>query len=165
MITATVDPTRCATFVISPNQAPAWRDIRWFFIGMACTPFAVAISFAVMGFWPILPFAGIEVAALAAALYITAQRSEIREVVSVYRNHIEIERGRKTPEQHWEIQRAWAQVKLQRNGSPHYPSRLVIRSHGREIELGRFLVEEERCRLARQLRAAITATSGGCGGQ
>lgn len=40
---------------------------------------------------------------------------------------------------------------LQRHATGWYPSRLTIRSHGREVEVGRCLNEEERERLARDL--------------
>lgn len=155
MVSATRGADRCSTFVISPNRAPPWHEIRVFFAAIAATSLAVATGFALMGFWPVLPFAGLELLGLGAALYVTARRAEIREVVSVNGDRIEVERGRGRPEQRWEFQRAWAQVALQRHRLRNHPSRLVIRSHGKEVELGRFLVEDERRRLASELRNAI----------
>lgn len=155
MVSATRGTDRRSTFVISPNQAPPWRDIRLFFAAVAAPSLAVAVGFAVMGFWPILPFAGLELGALAAALYVTARRAELREVVHVDDDRIAIERGHGCPETRWEFQRAWVRVALLRHRHRHHASRLVLRCHGREVELGRFLIEAERCRLARDLRVAI----------
>ena len=157
MVSATEFNSRRRTFVLRPNQAPAWRQIRWFFLCIACTSLTVAASFAAMGFWPILPFAGLEIGALGVALYVTAKRAEIREVVSVDADRIKVARGRRRPEQRWEFQSVWTQVQLESPVSKLYPSRLVIRSHGRELELGRFLVEEERQQLAGELRLTLTA--------
>src|SRR5215831_7773305 len=40
-------------------------------LGMtACLSFSIGIAFAVLGAWPILPFVGLEVAALAVAFYV-----------------------------------------------------------------------------------------------
>ena len=71
---------------------------------------------------------------------------------------IEVERGRKQPEQRWSANRAWAEVKLIQPRHRLHPTRLVIRSHGKEIEVGSFLVEEERQRLEEALRDALRRT-------
>lgn len=117
----------------------------------------VAIGLALQGFWPILPFAGAELLALAAALYCVAVRGTASEVVSVQAYTIEVEKGRRKLEQRWEFPRAWAQIRLVRPRVAWYPSRLVICSHGRQVELGGFLNEDERRRLASELRRAIVA--------
>jgi len=49
--------------------------------------------------------------------------------------------------------RHWAKVKIRRPNSP--PSSLVIESHGRGYEVGKFLTEEERHQLAAALRSQI----------
>jgi len=42
---------------------------------------------------------------------------------------------------------------------PRHPSRLVIESHGRACEVGRFLTEEERIGLAGRLRQLVGKSS------
>ena len=157
-----VSASTCADrsqFVLSPNPPPSWREIQIFFGAVALTSLTVSLAFAFMGFWPVLPFAGLELAGLGLALYVTARRAQVREVVSVSNDRVAVERGRSGPEQRWETQRAWAQVKLLRPRSPLRASRLVIRSHGREVEVGPFLIDEERQQLAGELRAAIAQHS------
>jgi uncharacterized membrane protein len=51
--------------------------------------------------------------------------------------------------------RHWARVKIRRPDSPLHRSRLVIESHGRAYEVGKFLTEEERRQLAAALRSQI----------
>jgi len=146
-------------FVLSPNPAPPWPDIRLFFIVLATPSLLVASGFAWLGFWPILPFAGLELLGLAAALYVTAKRSEQREVVRISKDKIEIERGRRHPEERVEMRSTWAKVLLKRPRTPLRESRLVISSHGSEVEVGPFLVEEERRHLAHALREAISSVT------
>ena len=146
-------------FVLSPNPAPPWPDIRLFFIVLATPSLLVAGGFAWLGFWPILPFAGLELLGLAAALYVTAKRSEQREVVRISKDKIEIERGRRHPEERVEMRSTWAKVLLKRPRTPLRESRLVISSHGSEVEVGPFLVEEERRHLAHALREAISSVT------
>jgi uncharacterized membrane protein len=51
--------------------------------------------------------------------------------------------------------RHWARVKIRRPKSPLHRGQLVIESHGRAHEVGKFLTEEERRQLAAGLRRLI----------
>jgi len=62
-----------------------------------------------------------------------------------------VEKGRRYPENQCTLARVWARVVLERCPKQWYPSRLLIRSHGRAVEVGTFLNEEERRRLAEEL--------------
>jgi uncharacterized membrane protein len=62
-----------------------------------------------------------------------------------------LQRGRKRLEEEHRFQRAWARILLLRDPSGWYPSRLLLRSHGRSIEIGPWLVEDERLELAEEL--------------
>ena len=55
--------------------------------------------------------------------------------------------------------RHWATVKLRDPPVARHPSRLVIESHGRACEVGRFLTEEERLGLAGRLRQLVGKSS------
>lgn len=158
MVSTDEGTDRCM-FVLSPNPAPPWPDIRLFFIVLATPSLLVASGFAWLGFWPILPFAGLELLGLAAALYATAKRAELREVVRISKDKIEIEKGRRHPEERVEMRSTWAKVLLKRPNTPLRASRLVISSHGSEVEVGPFLVEEERRQLASALRKAISSVT------
>ena len=103
----------------------------------------------------VLPFAGLEMLALGTALYVVARRCCEREVISIAADSIRIERGVYYPRRCWTLARVWAQVVVERCPSAWYPSRLLIRSHGRTVEVGRFLNEEERQRLAVELTRSL----------
>ena len=49
-----------------------------------------------------------------------------------------------------ELSRYWAKVVCEAEGS-----RLALRSHGREIEVGRHLCEEQRLEMARDLKREL----------
>jgi uncharacterized membrane protein len=70
-------------------------------------------------------------------------------------DEVAVEKGRRRLRQRWVMQRAWAQIRLLPPRIRWYPTRLVIRSHGNEVELGGFLNEHERRQLAGELRDAI----------
>ena len=157
MVSATTEGGRTRTWVLRPNQSLTWREAKLFFGVALAVLLAIAVSFASMGFWPILPFAGAELTLLGAALYWCQCRGQYVEVISLKGDRIAVEKGRRTPQERWVFELAWVQVRLQRARLAGHPSRLVLRSHGREVSVGDFLVEEERRRVARELRVALAA--------
>ena len=54
-----------------------------------------------------------------------------------------------------EFARHWAKVRLRSPPRRHGLSRLTIESRGRSCEVGSFLTEEDRCRLAERLRYLV----------
>lgn len=51
--------------------------------------------------------------------------------------------------------RAWSKIVHIRDPGEWYPSRLFIGSHGKYIEIGKYLIESERKMLANNLRCTI----------
>ena len=97
--------------------------------------------------------------AVGIGLYRCAQRCAEREVISIDEGVVAIERGRYRPAQRFELSRPWAQVGLQKGAVRGYPSRLLIRSHGKSVEVGLHLAENERRLLARELRYCLSAAT------
>lgn len=131
-----------------------------FYLGIFIVSFSIAIAFALKGIWMILPFAGFEMLVLWMALYIVARRGTRWQSISVRGDIVDIEdcginrKGRES------FQRAWAQVELKKSHIKGHPSRLLLRSHGRSVELGGCLNETEKQRLATELRQALINDAG-----
>jgi len=149
------------TFIIAPNRSMSWHELVLAYAGIAGVTLAIAGYFWTRGFTLVLPFSGLELLALGAALYVTAWRSGAREVITISDDTVCVESGRKKPEQRHNFQRHWARVVLQRPWVAWHPSRLLICSHGLEIEVGRFLNEQERMGLAKILKSAISQNKAG----
>lgn len=147
-------------FVLRPNQSIAWRDLKRFFLGLCVVSFAVAGVLSLFGYWPILTFAGLEMLAVGAALYLVARRGRRVEVISIDQQLIRVERGFDSPQHQWEFPTLWAQLVLECCPNRWYPSRLLIRSHGRSVEIGSFLNEAERQYLAKAIRRDLGQAEG-----
>ena len=148
-------PDQRRTFVIAPNQSMSWKELLLAYCIISGVSLAIAGYFWVHGLTLVLPFSGLELLALGAALYITAWRGGAREVITITDDSVHVETGRTGPVQRHDFQRYWTRVELRRNWNAWHPSRLLLCSRGREIEVGRFLNEEERRGLAGILRCAI----------
>jgi len=145
-----IDEKQCR-FIVRPNRSLSWRGSVLFFLSLFLVSSVTAITLTLLGFWLVLPFAGLEMLVLAGGLYVVACRCHECEVISIGADAIRIEKGRGAPRQHWTLGRVWARVVLERCPKAWYPSRLFIRSHGQAVEIGRFLGEEERQQLAAEL--------------
>ncbi|MGI9304903.1 MAG: DUF2244 domain-containing protein [Gammaproteobacteria bacterium] len=148
-------PQRATRFVIRPNSSLSWRGNKLFFLSLFVVSFTIAVAFAWRGLWMVLPFAGFEMCLLGIALYLCAQRACRCEVVSISDDKVEVAVGRDKPEQRCIFDRYWSQVILIKSIVAGYPSRLLIRSQGREVEVGACLTNDERHDLASALRRAI----------
>ncbi len=155
MVSSTVDSKRHWQFVIRPNRSLTRRQLQLVFMGIATYCLGIGGVFAVLGMWPVLPFAGAEVMVVGIGFYLSAMGGRELEVVSVDRDKVAVEKGRRHVRQRWELQRAWAQIRLLPPRIRWYPTRLVIRSYGREVEFGGFLNDDERQHLAGELQQAI----------
>ena len=142
-------------FVLRPNCSASWREIKLFFAVLAAGCLGLASAFSLAGFWPVLPFAGIEVAALGLCLWLNARNCRLVEVIDINRRRVAIEKGALAIEQRWTFERAWAQIRLEPSRIRQHPSRLLIGSHGKLVHCGSFLTEHERRLLAKELKTAV----------
>lgn len=141
-------------FILSPNCSLEWREARIVLAAVAGVELAIGTGFFCLGLPLVLPFSGLEVLALVGAFYYCSRQAARREVVVIDDERIIVQRGRSEPAQIREFQRAWVRVVLDRQ-SGWYPSRLKLCSHGSELEIGEFLLEEERQAFARNLKDAV----------
>lgn len=125
-----------------------------FFASVAVTPLLVGALFVSRGLWPVLPFAGLELALLGWALRASLRRRDATQTVEITDTEVAVTTRDRGREQQILFSRHWARVTLRAHRG-WQPSRLLIESHGRNCEVGAFLTEEERRALALRLRALI----------
>jgi len=151
--------------VIRPNRSLSWRQSMIFLAAIAVPLLLISLVLAAKGFWPILPFAGLELAALFASLYLVSHAARRCEVVSISESLVRVEKGRDRgrcpgkggPEQCVEFARGWVRVELMKSRDRCYPRRLWIGASGRRVEVGGFLADEEKAALAAQLQRMLSA--------
>jgi len=143
--------------VLMPNSSLSFRQAVAFFVGISIVSLAIALLMYFMGLWMVLPFSGLELLVLGYCLVLTLRRCNVQEVITITDKVIRVERGSDKIEEKSELQLGWVQVELERPRYKGYPANLIIKSHGKRIEIGRFLVESEREKLAAQLKKMLIA--------
>ena len=139
------------TYVLQPDRSLNWRGNLRFLALISAVSLSIAGWFTWQGAWIILPFAGLELTALAVALYVVSARGLERETISIADDRLEICKGRREIQYRTSLQRCWAKIRLEPASHAWYPSRLMIRSHGKSTEVGSFLADDEKQYLAREL--------------
>lgn len=105
--------------------------------------------------WIVTFFIGLEGIFLAYILFLLAHRHGDYELVTVDQRYVHISRRRSGRESQDEFQRYWAHVSLHKDAGGWYPSRLLIGSHGKSVEIGKALSERSRSMLARELQKRV----------
>jgi len=124
------------------------EQLRAFWLA-ALVPGLTAVGFASVGAWPILPFAGLELAALYVAFRCFARDTDDYERVTLHGDRLIVESSTRGRVRRFESNRYWTQVVIRKDV---WSCRVALRSHGREVEFGTLLGDEARMEAARRLQ-------------
>jgi len=116
----------------------------------------IAAAFAAFGAWLILPFAGLEMLVLYLAFRHIDRHAADYESISIDGDEVRVEQFDAGRRRSRSFSRHWAQVVVSGDGS-----RLALRSHGRELEIGRIMSDEQRLDLARALSRRLRCAAPG----
>jgi len=147
------------TIIARPNNSLSPDDSIKLLAAMATVAFLIAIGFASIGAWLVLPFAGLEILAFSYAFYTIYLHADDFESITIEEDRVVVEKRNYKESTKTVFQRYWAQVNVRdvltikgSNGK----SALFISSHGNEVEFGRnFISDEQRTLLARDLRQKL----------
>ena len=140
---------------LMPHRSLTPKTAR-IFIGLVAAPtFTIALVFTAQGFWPVLPFAGLEIALLTWAVRASMRSGLERETITVSPDSVIIRHWDRRGVQSSVFPRHWARVTLHAPPAALHPSRLLLESRGRACEVGRFLTEDERRKLAVRLKQLV----------
>lgn len=143
--------------VIGPNASLSVPQALWVMAGISTVSLLVAVGFALMGFWPILPFAGLELAALGAALRVSLKRNQYREVLTFEGQRVLVGFGwiGRGAAAQIDWPRAFTRVGLERGATRNSPSKVVLMNSGQRLYLGRCLTDAEREQLYLRIKSLL----------
>ena len=138
---------------LSPNSSltGVYRIIFLASISFICV--GIAIVFYFFGAYLILPFAGIEIAILLIAFYISFKWSSRKELIYISQEVVKIEKGIHKAEYLWEEFRTFTSFQIAKDANKSL--RLSFRSKGDDIIVGDFLNEDDKNILINEIRNII----------
>ena len=142
------------SLTVKRNCSISPQALLWLLAFTACLSFAIGIWFSLFGAWPILPFVGLEVAALAGAFYVNGRHATDFERITLADGLlvVEIRDGDRVAEHRFNPH--WVRLVVSDAGRD---ARLALRSQGTELGIGRHLDAPGREKLASELRGRLAA--------
>jgi uncharacterized membrane protein len=139
-----------------PNRSLGAAGRRWFRGAMAATTFGVAAGATALGAWPVMPFAGLEIAFLMFAFHLVRQHDADFEHLEIGEHEVRVECRDARSLTRFVAHRPWARIVVRDRGAR---CTLGLAYAGRVVPVGRLLSDEGRRNLARELRGRIAVTA------
>jgi len=144
-----------ACYIARRNCSISPKGLIGAFAVVATVSLLIGIGFASQGAWMVLPFAGVELVALAIAFVCYARHAADYERICVGTGEIEVEVCDGDCMRCHRFSRAWARLEVRDAPSE---TRLALHSRGQELEIGRHLDGPDRRKLAQELRRWLRLT-------
>ena len=158
MVTSTRQPSRL-TIIARPNQSASWQTNKLLLLLLAIPSLGAGIGFALVGAWPILPLAGLELTALGIALYYVNWKQQYRQVITVSDEAVDIEQGFYSPKKCWHFERNCTGLSIRPEQRPWDGPDLWVHSNSERVNIGEFLNRDDSLKLAELLRSEIRVKS------
>jgi uncharacterized membrane protein len=148
------DPTQVV--VARPNRSATPRLLAGLVAALALVSMVVAALSVLQGnIWAPL-FAVLNLFAFGGSLALVWRRGDDEDRVCIVDDRVEVTRKRRQQAERSEFNLHWVRVWVVAADRPRQHKRLLIGSHGRAIELGAFLNEEERSKFLQGLKSALS---------
>ena len=142
-------------FISGPNRSLSLRQRQLAFWGVAVPCMGIALFFASLGYWLMLPFAGLEIGLLAWAFESLRVHDEDYESITIQGDRLSLAWRNAGKTHSRELNTHWTQVECVCEQGENQ-CRFGLRSHGETIELGRYLDDQSRIKLAKTVRATLS---------
>jgi uncharacterized membrane protein len=130
--------------VLSPNMSACWQTTKYFLYIVSSFALIIAVSFAAIGAWMVLPFTGIEILVLLIVMYRVSRKCYRKEVIRLTKDSIVVEQGQNKPVTSWHSELFWTRLIIQSQSHSWHSNRLFLRGRHDQIEIGAFLSDPEK---------------------
>ena len=141
--------------LIKPNHSASWRQNLWLLAALAVPSLGAGVAFALLGAWPILPFASIELVALGGALYWVNWKLEYRHVIRFTNGSVVIDKGYFIPKRSWHFLREEAALRISTETHPWQGPELSVHDQQTETRVGDVLNRDETLELLNLLKQQL----------
>ena len=139
-----------------PNRSLGIAGRRIFLGAIAATTLGVGAFATAIGAWPVMPFAGLEVALVFFAFHLVRLHDADFERLEIGEHEVRIESRDAASLTRFVAHRPWARIIVAERGDR---CTLGLAYAGRTVRLGRLMSDEGRRKLAEELRGRIAVTA------
>lgn len=155
LITECDNSGKACRYIIRPNHSLGAKGKILVFTLIFLVSIGIAIRFWLLGAWVVLPVVILEMIVLGSAFYLVEQASKNIETIDLNNESLHVRRTVKSVVDEWRFQPYWVQVVLRSDRISWYPTHLSLRSHGKSVEIGACLTDEEREELSTSLKEGL----------
>lgn len=141
-------PGETVSVVVLPHRSVSRSGLASFLVAQSLAAGVCAMLAAWQGNVLAPAFAILELGLMAYCLGRVWRASGVGQIITLTPSRLQIDTGRAEPAQ---FHPYWVRLRLLPGRRSGWPSRLLLGSHGRELEVGEFLNEAERRMLAQRL--------------
>ena len=139
-----------------PNRSLGAAGRRIFLGAIAATTLGIGGFATAMGAWPVMPFAGLEVALVFFAFHLVRLHDADFERLEIGEHEVRIEARDAESLTRFVAHRPWARIIVREQGAR---CTLGLAYAGRTVQLGRLMSDEGRRKLADELRGRIAVSA------
>ena len=136
------------SLILKRNCSISPAGLAGVFGALAVVALAIGAGFALAGAWLVLPFAGLEVAALSAAYLAYARRAADYERIELSAGRLTVEVAQAQRLWRWQMEARRARVSMEHDW-------VVLRGGGERLQLGRHLDARQRAEFAGELQKRL----------
>lgn len=145
--------------VLHPHRSLGPRGFLILMLAIGAVSFVTGIVFLMLGAWPVLGFFGLDVLLVYIAFRLNYRAGRAYEQVELTRDLLKITRvSSRGVIETFDFNPYWVRVRLAER--PDGRAHLKLASHGRELEFGLCLNDDERREFARVLDGALATARG-----
>lgn len=140
----------------TPNRSLGVEARHWVLAGIAAPTLLVGVGATALGAWPVMPFAGLEIALVALAFRELGRHDADFERLEIGGHEVRVEAREAQRVTQFVAHLPWARVVVGERGTR---CTLRLAYAGRTVPLGRMMSDEGRRRFAESLRGRIAVTA------
>lgn len=129
--------------ILAPNRSADWQANQRLILVVALCSAVIAGTFTYIGAWVILPFAGVEVLGLSAALYWVNWHQYYRQVLWFEGSELRIEKGFYRPSHCWRWQRQHTAIHVSESSISGNPLTIYLAQGCLRVPIGEFLSADD----------------------
>lgn len=154
MVSIDRHPDHCC-IVAHPNRSASWGTNQLLICLLALWCGALSLFFLALGLWPVVPFLGIELVALAVGLHAVCWKLQQRHVLRFGGDGVDLQKGHYQPQFSRHFQPGETSLSVELPDHPWDPPRLFLCCESERIAVGDFLNKEESRQLLALLRERL----------
>lgn len=87
--------------ILSPNKSMSWETNKKILLVLFCLNMSIALAWAYMGAWMVLPFAGLEILLVGTGMYYVSWKLNFKQIITVENESLRLQKGVYFPKEEW----------------------------------------------------------------